>query len=279
MIPISAVITTKNEETRIRRCIDSLPGFSEIIVVDSHSTDRTCESAAQAGAQTILFRWNGAYPKKRQWCLDNLALKNDWVFFIDADEIATPALTRAIAALFADGRKPDCDGYFIRGRYVINGRPLRFGLHNAKLCLLNRTRLSFPQIDDLDCPGMGEIEGHYQPRAKPGATAKIGLIKPPLLHHAHNEGWEERHRRYAAWEAAMNAKNAWPRDPSPRRETLKRLFRAMPCRPAAAFLHCYIARLGCLDGAPGLRLALSRARYYAMIAAAASKARDKDAAA
>ena len=95
----------------------------------------------------------------------------------------------------------------------------------------------------------------------------IGQIETPLLHYAYDDlqSWEERHHRYACWEAGMNAKGAWPVDPRPVRQLLKKVFRNVPFRGAAAFVHCYIVKLGFLDGTAGYRFARSRARYYQMI--------------
>lgn len=262
-IPVTVLVMTRNEEKRITRCLKSLGRFDEIIVVDSGSDDQTVSLAEQVGAAVIDFSWNGAYPKKRQWCLDTLDLKHDWVFFVDADEIVTPELVNDIAALFP---VPPHDGYFIRGRYVVKGKIMRFGLCNNKLALFNRHKIHFPVIDDLDLPGMGEIEGHYQPVPyKSGVT--MGQLRHFLWHEAYDneQGWEERHQRYAAWERGMNARNAWPQDPVRWREMLKRFFRRLPGRPAIAFLHSYIVKGGLLDGGAGFRLARDRYRYYKMI--------------
>lgn len=262
MIPVSVIVATLNEESRIGRCLEALAAFDEVFVVDSGSSDRTATLAAQAGAKVVRFCWDGRYPKKRQWCLDHLPSRHEWIFFVDADETVTPALTAEIGRMFA--KKPARDGYFIKGRYVIDGKILRFGLNNNKLCLFDRRRFVFPAVDDLDLPGMGEIEGHYQPVAR-DKPVKIGQLSASLLHHAYDENWEARHRRYAAWEAGMNRKNAWPADPVRWRQAIKRLFRALPGRSLIAFLHCYVGKGGFLDGKNGLRFAVSRLHYYAMI--------------
>ena len=98
-IPVSVIITTKNEEANIARCLAALDRFAEVWVVDSESSDKTCEIAKAHGAKVKTYRWDGRYPKKRQWCLENLALAHDWVFFVDADEVVTPELVDEIAAL------------------------------------------------------------------------------------------------------------------------------------------------------------------------------------
>src|SRR5690606_11219593 len=93
-----------------------------------------------------------------------------------------------------------CAGYWVRGQYVFDGRILRFGLQNKKIALMDWRRMEFPVVDDLDLP-MGEIEGHYQPVLK--YEGRIGVLQAPLIHHGYNERWQERHRRYAQWQACV----------------------------------------------------------------------------
>lgn len=268
-IPVSVIVVTKNEEDCLARCLSALSDFSEIIVVDSGSDDATCDIAASHGAQVFDYVWDGQYPKKRQWCLNALDLRHDWVFFVDADEVVTPDAAAEIAAVFDRG-EPFESGFFVRARYVWRGVMLRYGLCNNKLCLFDKKRVEFPVIDDLGLSGMGEIEGHYQPVLKADNAAEgFGQIRASILHYAvDDEGdWEARHERYAMWEVGMNARHAWPRDPVKLREFMKRVFRAMPCRSLVAFVHCYIVKFGFLDGAAGYDFARSRMRYYRMISA------------
>ena len=152
-LPISVIVTVKNESARIVRCLEALRAFDEVVVVDSNSTDGTPDLARQAGATVVSYMWNGRYPKKRQWCLDHLTLQHNWIFFVDADEIVTEDMVAELHALFEKG--PACDGYFVKGRYVIDKRVLCHGLVNNKLALFERTRFVFPVVDDLDLPGMG----------------------------------------------------------------------------------------------------------------------------
>ncbi len=266
-IPVSVIVVTRNEESRIASCLGALQDFDDVWVVDSNSEDQTQNLAQQSGAKVVNFVWDGAYPKKRQWCLDTLALAYDWVLFVDADEIVTPALVQEIRALDFCAA-----GYFVRGKYMwLHGdkrKMLRFGLCNNKMVLFDRRKIVFPVVDDLDVPGMGEIEGHYQPVLKPDyADKKIRQLRNYMVHHVCDDvqQWHEKHMRYAAWEAGMNAKDSWPDDPVLWRRLLKCAFRAMPGRGAIAFVHSFIVKGGFLDGKAGYDFACARAQYYAMI--------------
>lgn len=280
-IPVAAVIVTKNEGPRLERCLARLSDFAEIFIVDSADAS----SGGGQGLETLAdkyeaayvpFTWNGRYPKKRQWCLEHLPLSCDWVFFIDADEVMTASLLTEVRGL--DFK---CAGYFVPGVYVWDGAPLRYGLRNNKLALINRRHIEFPVVGDLEFEGMGEIEGHYQPVLKPAsARGKIGRLRSPLLHYAYEDqkGWQARHEAYARWYAAMDRHKAWPREPVFWRRVLKSVFGKMPCRAQAAFLHSYILKQGFRDGDRGKAFARSRARFYGMIARA-GKARAHRAAA
>jgi glycosyltransferase involved in cell wall biosynthesis len=262
-IPVTAIVVTKNEERRIRDCLNALQGFQDILVVDSGSRDKTVEVATRCGARVVDFIWDGTYPKKRQWVLDHVPLRTDWIFFVDADEIVTDDLKKEISELFKS--HPPCDGYFVKGRYRIDGRLLRFGVQNNKLALLNRHKFVFPVVDDLDIPGMGEIEGHYQPVRK--ADGKIGYMRHTLIHTAYEDerSWIFRHEKYARWESGMNRRNSWPADPVPWRQKVKLWLRGSQWRPEIMFLVNYICAGGILDGRAGYKFARSRYRYYKLI--------------
>lgn len=263
-LPVTVIVVTKNEEQRILACLQALTGFAEIVVVDSASRDRTKILSQDSGARVVDFVWNGQYPKKRQWVLDHVPLQTDWILWMDADELMTPELLGEISEVFASG--PAHDGYFIKGLYRIGGRLLRHGLPNNKLVLFNRHKFKFPVIEDLDIPGMGEIEGHYQPVAV-AADVRIGSLRHPLIHTAYEDqrAWIFRHEKYARWEVGMNAKNAWPLDPVPWRQRTKVWLRQTRWRPQIVFLISYIGLGGFLDGRAGYQFAVSRYRYYIMI--------------
>lgn len=100
-VAISVFIIAYDEADRIARAIDSVAGFAdEVVVVDSGSTDGTQDIARAHGARVIENAWPGYGPQKR-FAEDQC--RNEWIFNLDADEAATPALAREIAQLAASG--------------------------------------------------------------------------------------------------------------------------------------------------------------------------------
>ncbi|MFP4314362.1 MAG: glycosyltransferase family 2 protein [Alphaproteobacteria bacterium] len=263
---ISVVVITKNEEERLATCLKSIrPHFSDIWVIDSASEDKTADIARGFGARVVNFKWNGRYPKKYGWCLERLEGVADWVLFIDADERMTEGLAQEIKNIDLQGYA----GFFIKGRYECQGKILRHGMTNNKLCLLNRHKMKFPHLDDLDIEGMGEVEGHYQPVLRAGfKDQKIGQLKSYLVHATDllSPSWRDKHERYARWEAKMDARKLWPQENNMARRILKKMFKILPCRAGIAFFHSYILKAGFLDGRGGYDLAYSRYYYYQIIA-------------
>lgn len=122
-VPVSGVVVTHNEAGRIARCLASLWFCDELLVVDSHSTDGTREVAAAAGARVIERDWPG-YRSQKQFAVE--AARHDWVFVLDADEVASPALAAEVQALQRAGfggaaafSMPRCTEYF--GRMIRHG--------------------------------------------------------------------------------------------------------------------------------------------------------------
>lgn len=94
MPKISAVIITRNEERNIGRCLDSLKGMvDEILIVDSFSTDRTREIAENEGAKFIEKEWLG-YSATKNWANDQAA--HPYVLSLDADEALSPELQTSL---------------------------------------------------------------------------------------------------------------------------------------------------------------------------------------
>ncbi len=97
MPKLLAVILTKNEERHIRECIESVTWTDGVLISDSFSEDATVEIAHQMGA-TVVQRPFINFAEQRNIALaDAKAMGAEWVFFVDADERATPELADEIA--------------------------------------------------------------------------------------------------------------------------------------------------------------------------------------
>ncbi len=73
----------------------------------------------------VHFRYQPGGPRKKNWSLDHLPFRNEWVLLIDADERITPELEREIRELFKQG--PTCRGYYLNRMHLFLGRWLRYG--------------------------------------------------------------------------------------------------------------------------------------------------------
>lgn len=256
MIPISVIVMTKNEEENLPLSLPPLTyNFDQVFVVDSNSTDDTQQIATNLGAMVVNFTWNGQYPKKKQWCIDHLPFKHDWIFLCDADEIITQNFIDECQSL--DFSK---DGYFVSSKIIWNGTQLNHGTTNNKLCLFNKNTFHHPVINDLDINGGWEVEGHYQPIAVK-KNPQIGQMKAPLSHTDTSENWIARHKKYITWEVGIMKRGAFPHDPVLWRDLLKRWTRSSYLRPYIHFIYGYIFKCGFLDGSNGLDYALKRFWY------------------
>ncbi len=82
---ISVVINTYNEEKLLNRCIDSVKGFAdEILVCDMHSTDETVATAKKLGARVIFHKWLNFVEPARNFAISQA--KNNWILILDPDE-------------------------------------------------------------------------------------------------------------------------------------------------------------------------------------------------
>lgn len=143
---ISAAIIAMNEERKIGDCLKSLAWADEIVVVDSHSADRTRELAAAAGARVIERDWPGHINQK------NFALGScvhGWVISLDADERVSAALRAEIAREMLN---PRADGYAMpRKVFYINRWMRHCGWYPApKVRLVKKEKARWGGIDPHD---------------------------------------------------------------------------------------------------------------------------------
>ena len=144
-IPVTVVIPVRNEQRNLPACLRCLHGFDEIVVVDSGSTDRTRQIALDHGATMLDFRWDGRFPKKRNWALRNYRFGNEWVLFLDADEYLSTAFKNELARVLPD--TPHA-GFVLTYHNRFLGRLLRHGDPMRKLALFRVGAGEYERIEE-----------------------------------------------------------------------------------------------------------------------------------
>lgn len=126
MSSLTVMILTLNEERHIARAIDSVASVAAaVVVIDSHSTDRTLEIARAKGA-TVLQNKFVSQAQQFQWALDNTAVDSAWVMRLDADEVVSAELAAEIAQRL-DALPAQVVGVKLRRRHIWMGRWVRHG--------------------------------------------------------------------------------------------------------------------------------------------------------
>ncbi len=125
--PITAVILTKNEEKNIERCLLSVAFCNDIVLVDDNSTDNTVQVAKKCHARVIERALHGDFANQRNFAL-TLA-REDWILYIDADEVVTPGLKKEIVDAVSPERprRQEIHAFYIKRRDFWWGKELKFG--------------------------------------------------------------------------------------------------------------------------------------------------------
>lgn len=267
-VKVSVLIPVKNEQHNLIGCLRRLQWADEIVVIDSQSRDNTIPLAQAMGAAVYQFYYSRAgWPKKKNWALENVPWRNEWVLILDADEYCLPELAREVEQVVSGGwshpnrAKQGCgDGFWINRRFMFMGRWIKHcGYYPSwNVRLFRHAVARYERIGELGDTGSGDNEVHEHIVLSTGAA---GFLHQEFLHYAYPDlnAWIEKHNRYSTWEAhAMQAGDRGsvaPRffgTPIERRRRLKRMTRRLPCRPTLRFLYSYIVQRGFLDGYEGL---------------------------
>jgi glycosyltransferase involved in cell wall biosynthesis len=259
-LPITVAVPVRNEETGLAACLERLGRFARVVVIDSGSTDRTCEIARAHGADVVQFQWNGRFPKKRNWFLCEHPPTTPWVLFLDADELVDDAfcdeLTRALPGTPHAGFWLTYDNWFM-------GRRLRHGTPNRKLALFRVGAGEYERIEEERWSELDmEIHEH------PVLAGSVGEIRT-RIDHRDDRGlnhWKRRHESYAQWEAARAVRlRETGMAGLAGRQAAKYRMLGRWWLPAAYFLDGYLRRLGFLDGLAGFWHAWLKAAYFRRI--------------
>lgn len=233
--PLSACIVACDEEDRIGSCLESLVFCDEILVVDSHSTDRTRDVAKAHGARVVERDWPGHVAQK-EFAVREAA--HDWVLCVDADERVSVELRREIEALRDDGF-PGCAGWRMPRLSAYLGRWIRHGswYPDRQLRLFDRRR--------------GRWTGR-DPHDRVALDGTLGTLRGELLHHPYRDLADHLATidRYTTIAAGLLYEEG-------RRARLPDLV----LRPAWRFLRFYLLEAGFLEGWRGLLMAALAAHY------------------
>ena len=260
MIPVSVIIPVKNEEKNVGKCLNSISNFAEIIVVDSGSVDNTKKIAVEHGAKVIDFAWNGKFPKKRNWCLKNLHLKNEWLLFLDADECLDENVIKKIASAIVSDRY---NGYWLCFDNYFMGKRLRYGDKMRKIALLKKGYGEYEHIKENNWSNLDmEVHEHII------VDGEIGIIKAPVAHNDFKslQAYIQKHNEYSNWEAMhLTTMSKEYFDGLSLRRKIKYFFMRSWSFGIMYFIFSYIIKGGFLDGKSGLTFAIFKFIYFFQI--------------
>ncbi len=261
-IPVTVVVPVKNEERNLPKCLSRLGRFAEVVVVDSGSTDRTEAIAREAGAEYLLFKWDGHFPKKRNWVLLHRTFQTPWILFLDADEYLDESFVRELEVTLPNSTH---DGYWIYYSNFFMGKELRHGSPMRKLALIRNGAGLYERIDENEWSKL-DMEVHEHPVLK----GSVGQLCATIEHNDYKglHAYIARHNDYSSWEAARYAKlmstpEAWSHFTAVQRKKYRSLARWWLA--PAYFVHSYIVKRGFLDGCAGLAFAIMKAIYFFQI--------------
>ncbi len=278
-VPVSVLMPIKNEEQNLPRALRSVAWADEIFVVDSGSTDASRDVARSFDAQVVQFEMQGTWPKKKNWALENIPFKHEWVFIMDADEVLPPEAEQEFREIVS--REQTFSGYLINRRFMFMGVWLKHAYYpNWNLRLFKHRLGRYEKLTD-SATGSGDNEVHEHVIV----VGETGRLRCEMDHFAFPsiEVFVEKHNRYSNWEAcvAMDRFAAGGIGPSKWRERLvvackdpfslrvkmgvRRQLKvwsvALPFRPLLRFLYVYLWQRGFLDGEAGFYFARLHSFY------------------
>jgi glycosyltransferase involved in cell wall biosynthesis len=259
---VSVLILAHNEEKNLPRCLGAVRWCADVVVIDDFSTDRTMEVAGSFGARVVQRAFDD-FASQRNFALDNLTFRHEWVLHLDADEVVTPELRGEIEATLPGSAY---DAFRVPSKMIFEGKWLKHAATypTYQVRLGRKPALRFIQV------------GHGQREQLD--SERIGTLREPYLHFPFSKGleeWFEKHDRYSTEDAKeglarrrsgrISLRPLFSRDATHRRRALKDLSVWLPMRPTLRFLYLLVLRKGFLDGRPGLIYCHLMARYERVI--------------
>lgn len=262
IIPVTVIIPVKNEEKNLAACLKCLDGFQKIYIVDSGSTDATRTIAEEFGIEVVDFRWNGEFPKKRNWALRNLSFETDWVLCLDADEFMDEKFKDELRCALPETPH---SGFILSYTIFFMGKMLHRA-ESRKLALFRRSAGEYERIDEDHWSAL-DMEVHEHPVL----LGSIGSLKTPIRHEDFKglKAYISRHNEYSSWEAERYRKLHAEQSLTPGKLRLRQRIKYRLLNSYSLgilyFLYAYIVRLGFLDGIPGLVFCTLKMHYFQTI--------------
>ena len=257
---ISIVILTLNEEKDLPACLDSVKWSNDIHIIDSGSTDKTVAIAQEKNA-TISYNKFESFGKQRNFALNKGDIKNDWILFLDADEIVTDKFHDAlITSINSAGTQ--VAGFYCCWKMILDNQWLK-RCDNFPKWQFRLLKKGMAKFTDL---GHGQKEGEV--------NGEINYIKEPYVHYGFSKGWYhwfERHNKYSSQEAIsrfsnpQQLKQIFSKHGSIRNPALKYWLSKLPGWPAARFIFSYFFKMGFLEGRAGLLYCVNISYYEYLI--------------
>jgi glycosyltransferase involved in cell wall biosynthesis len=242
---ITPVLLTYNEEANIGRTLERLKWASEIVVVDSMSTDET-PRLAQGNPQVRFFQRDfDSHAAQWNFAVAETAIKTEWILALDADYLLSEDIVVELGGLKP---APDTKGYWASFRYFVAGRPLRGAIYPPILVLFRKRVGRYVQ------------DGHTQRLEVEGRTEKL---KGKIFHDDRKpqSRWLASQRYYARLEAEQIL--AAHRHSLSRTDRIRRM--GWPA-PILVFFYTLLLKRCLLDGWPGWLYVLQRTAAETMIA-------------
>ena len=230
---VSATIITLNEEENIREALASVAWADEVIVVDSGSTDKTCEIADAAGARVIRNDWPG-FARQKQFAAEQA--EHEWIFSLDADERVSPELNNSIAAVRELSDHQRADGYRIARRSFYLGRWIKGGgwYPDRQLRLYKKARGRW-------------ADRHIHESVRMDQDARVENLAGDILHYSMRDT-AQHHRMIGERYAPLGALQMFEEG---RRTSRLRIATAAPI----GFIRSFVLKGGFRDGLAGLTIA------------------------
>ncbi len=227
--PLSILIITKNEEDNLKELLPTLDFANEIVIVDSHSSDKTIQIAKQFTDKVFTNSFE-SHAKQKNWGLNKTT--NKWVFIIDADERITSKLSNELVQTIQ--KESNIVAYWIKRTNLFMDKYIKYSgwqsdkvirLINTEFCQYNNALIH----EEIDAKG------------------KVGTLKNKLKHNTYKD--------FASYLDKINeytSKKAIQRYEKGKRYSMSGFL----IKPFFKFISRYFFKLGILDGKQGLIISI-----------------------